>query len=168
MVIKFNYLEARKKIEISVYKLISKYRLPPPLILREDESIEHLINALVKYRRECALVSDDAGKVVGIVTLFDLLKLFIDYPRTRIILRHPRIKPESEKSPLSTIMSPNPVKVGVNLKLKEVLELMVRYGISHVVVIDPKTKKPVTIISKKMILSELLGTEVIKDLTNTL
>lgn len=168
MVIKFNYSEARRKVQTPVRDLISKYKLPPPLVLREDDSIEHLINALVRHRRECALVSDEAGRIVGIVTLFDLLKLFIDHPRTRIILRHPKIGPESEKSPLSTIMSPNPVKVSMDMRLGEVLGLMLRYSISHVVVTDSKTGKPVTVVSKNMILSELLGTEVIRGIVSTL
>ena len=165
MVILFNYEEAKKRVELPIHEVISKYRIPPPIILKEHESIEHLINTLFRYGRECVLVSDNRGKVTGIITLFDLLKLFIEHPRSRLILRHPRLRPENERSPISTVMSPNPIKIGKDLKLRDVLELMVRYGVSHVVVIEPKTKEPIAVLSKRIILRELLGVEILRDLT---
>lgn len=157
MVITFNYEEAKRKTEISVHELLSKYRVPPPLVLKESESIEHLINALIRYGKECALISGKSGKLIGIVTLFDLLKLFVEHRKVTLILRHPKMKPESEKSPVTTIMSPNPIKVRIDWSLKKVLELMLRYGVSHVVAVDPKNGEPVAVISKRIILRELLG-----------
>jgi len=56
----------------------------------------------------------------------------------------------------------------MDMRLGEVLRVMLRYSISHVVVTDSKTGKPVTVVSKNMILSELLGTEVIRGIVSTL
>jgi CBS domain containing-hemolysin-like protein len=51
--------------------------LYPPLYLRPDESMANALRLFKKSRRPMALVRDDAGKILGMLTLEDVLEEII-------------------------------------------------------------------------------------------
>ena len=163
MVLLFDMKEAVKRSQNSIREIINKYGIPEPVFLNEDDTIEKLINALVRYRRDCVLVKDPEGKLVGIITLMDLLKIFRHEPKRSLLLRVPKEGVESGESPVRSIMSKNPLKLGSEESIMKVLELMLKYRISHVVITEGDAVKAV--ITKKIILAELLGLDTLKAIT---
>ena len=157
MVLLFSKEEAEKRLRLQLRLLINKWKLPKPLIVEEDKDVEYLINAFIRYGRECALVRNSRGRITGIVTLFDLLKMFAPRRRKHFILRAPRIVSE-DKVLVKDIMSKGLVTVHLDDDLADLLNTMIRYEISHVTVVDDEGK-PVAVLSKRIVLKELLGIE---------
>ena len=157
MVLLFNKEEAKKRLHLPLRFLINKWRVPKPLIVDGDRDIEYLINAFIRYNRECALVRNSNGKIIGIVTLFDLLKMFVPKRRRHFILRTPHLVLEG-KVLVKDIMSRGLVTIHLDDNLADLLNTMVRYEISHVTVVDEKDE-PVAVLSKRIVLKELLGIE---------
>src|SRR5665213_1169017 len=48
--------------------------LYPPLFLKPDEEVAHALQLFRKTRRPMALVRDEAGKILGVVTLEDIVE----------------------------------------------------------------------------------------------
>ena len=157
MVLIFDKKEAEKRLNLPIRYLIHKWRIPPPLFIDEDKNVEYLVNMLIRYNRGCALVKNSNGDVVGIVTLFDLLKIFAPRRKHRLILRAPRILLDEEIL-VRDIMSRNPIMLHIDEHLSDLLDTMLRYEVSHITIIDDQGK-PVAILSKRTVLKELLGVE---------
>jgi CBS domain containing-hemolysin-like protein len=74
--------------------------LYPPLFLKEDESVANALRLFRKVRRPMALVRNEEGKIVGLVTLEDILEEIIgdiedehDQPTRKLLLRRQRLLP---------------------------------------------------------------------------
>jgi putative hemolysin len=74
--------------------------LYPPMFLKPDESVANALRLFRKARRPMALVRDDGGKILGLITLEDILEEIIgdiedehDYPVPKLILRRARPRP---------------------------------------------------------------------------
>jgi CBS domain containing-hemolysin-like protein len=68
--------------------------LYPPLFLKPEESVANALRLFRKARRPMALVRDEEGKILGLITLEDILEEIIgdiedehDYPVPKLILR---------------------------------------------------------------------------------
>ena len=157
MVLLFDKKEAEKRLNLPIRYLIHKWKIPPPLFVEEDRDVEYLVNMFVRYGRSCALVKDRGGRVTGIVTLFDLLKIFMPKRRHRLILRPPRIL-LGEQVLVRDIMSRNPIMLHIDNNLLDLLNTMLKYEVSHITIVDDNDK-PVAIVSKRTVLKELLGVE---------
>ncbi len=97
----------------------------------------------------------DRGKVVGIVTMHDIVIRFL-IPRERAKrgeMKGEKVHPLS--APVKKIMSSPVISVGADAKLKEVVGLMKRHDISSVVIAD-ESDKAVGIITKRDVLEALL------------
>jgi len=73
--------------------------LYPPLFLKPDESVANALRLFRKSRRPMALVRDDGSKILGLITLEDILEEIIgdiedehDYPVPKLILRRGKRK----------------------------------------------------------------------------
>jgi CBS domain containing-hemolysin-like protein len=71
--------------------------LYPPLFLKPQESVANALRLFRKARRPMALVRDDDGKILGLITLEDILEEIIgdiedehDYPVPKLVLRRTR------------------------------------------------------------------------------
>ncbi len=157
MVLIFDKKEAEKRLNLPIRYLIHKWRIPPPLFIEEDKNVEYLVNMLIRYNRGCALVKNNRGDVVGIVTLFDLLKIFTPRRKHRLILRAPRMLLDEEIL-VRDIMSRNPIMLHIDEHLSDLLDTMLRYEVSHITIINDHGK-PVAVLSKRIVLKELLGIE---------
>ncbi len=153
----FDKKEAEKRLNLPIRYLIHKWKIPPPLFVEEDRDVEYLINTFVRYGRGCALVKDHGGRVIGIVTLFDLLKIFMPKRKHRLILRPPKIL-LGEQVLVRDIMSRNPITLHVDNNLLDLLNTMLKYEVSHITIVDDNYE-PVAIVSKRTVLKELLGVE---------
>ena len=74
--------------------------LYPPLYLKPEESLGNALRLFRKARRPMALVRDDNGKILGLITLEDILEEIIgdiedehDYPVPKLVLRRARKRP---------------------------------------------------------------------------
>lgn len=157
MVLLFDRKEAEKRLNLPIRYLIHKWRIPPPLFIREDHDIEYLINTFIRYSRDCALVKDHKERVIGIVTLFDLLKIFAPKRERKLILRPPKILLR-EHVLVRDIMSRNPITLHIDDNLLDLLDTMVKYEVSHITIVN-NNNVPVAIVSKRIVLKELLGVE---------
>ncbi len=157
MVLLFDRKEAEKRLNLPIRYLIHKWRIPEPLFVEEKRDVEYLINMFIRYNRGCALVKDENNRVIGIVTLFDLLKIFAPQRKHRFILRPPKIL-TGEKILVSDIMSRNPITLHLDDNLSDLLNTMLKYEVSHITIVDD-SGAPVAILSKRTVLKELLGVE---------
>ena len=73
--------------------------LYPPLYLKPEESLGNALRLFRKARRPMALVRDEQGKILGLITLEDILEEIIgdiedehDYPVPKLVLRRSRSK----------------------------------------------------------------------------
>jgi len=153
----YDFKKARERIRMSIREFIRRHRVSSPLILNKNDSIEHLVNSLLNSEIDYALVSDDYGKIIGVVSLYDVLKLFINYPISGFFRRRSRSKQKNEKSPISTIIGPNAIKIEADWSLKQALELMVYYKLPYIIAMDKELNRPLAIITKREILSGALG-----------
>ncbi len=71
--------------------------LYPPLYLKPDETMDNALRLFKKAKRHMALVRDDAGKILGLITLEDVLEELVgdiedehDRPTSRLRLRRRR------------------------------------------------------------------------------
>lgn len=78
--------------------------LYPPLYLKPEESLGNALRLFRKARRPMALVRDDQGKILGLITLEDILEEIIgdiedehDYPVPKLVLRRARGKRPDRK-----------------------------------------------------------------------
>jgi len=152
-----DFKKAKERIKMSIREFVLKHRIPSPLILNKNDSIEHLINSLLSSEIDYALVSDDFGEIIGVVSLYDVLKLFIDYSMFSFFKRISKSERRNEKSPISTIIGPNAVKIEDCWSLKQALELMIYYKLPYIIAIDKDLNRPSAIITKREILSGVLG-----------
>ena len=74
--------------------------LYPPLYLKPEESLGNALRLFRKARRPMALVREDNGKILGLITLEDILEEIIgdiedehDYPVPKLVLRRARKRP---------------------------------------------------------------------------
>jgi CBS domain containing-hemolysin-like protein len=81
----------------------------PALFLKPDESVANALRLFKKARRPMALVRDDNGVILGLITLEDVLEEIIgdiedehDYPAPKVVLRRSvlRTRPLPASSPL--------------------------------------------------------------------
>ncbi len=75
--------------------------LYPALFLKPDESVANALRLFRKARRPMALVRDDSGKILGLITLEDILEEIIgdiedehDYPAPKVVLRRGAMRPK--------------------------------------------------------------------------
>jgi CBS domain containing-hemolysin-like protein len=87
----------------------------PPLYLKPDESMANALRLFKKSRRPMALVRDDAGKVLGMLTLEDVLEEIIGdiedehdrpTPKVKVVPRLKRVLPKPAP-PLPAARPPN-------------------------------------------------------------
>jgi CBS domain containing-hemolysin-like protein len=80
--------------------------LYPPLFLKPSESMANALRLFRRARRPMALVRDDSGKILGLITLEDVLEEIVgdiedehDRPTPKIVLRTKRRLPHSAGNP---------------------------------------------------------------------
>jgi CBS domain containing-hemolysin-like protein len=72
----------------------------PPLFLRPDSTVAEALRLFRKAHRPMALVRDEAGKILGLITLEDVLEEIVgdiedehDRPTPKLVLRRGRTLP---------------------------------------------------------------------------
>lgn len=133
-------------------KSVSTLQPKEPICVLEEEPIEQVIKKLQKQKIGCVLVTNKAGKLSGIFSERDcLLKVFgstLDLKAT----------------PVSKIMTPDPVAQPADALLGYVLNLMCQGGFRHIPIIDAENR-PVGIISVKDVADYIVKT-MVDDLLN--
>jgi putative hemolysin len=89
--------------------------LYPPLFLKPDESLANTLRLFRKSRRPMALVRDDEGVILGLITLEDVIEEIVgdiedehDRPTPKLILRRPPLRASGGKFPLLRPGKPPP------------------------------------------------------------
>jgi len=109
---------------------VDEFMTPNVVTVNRKDHVSKLWSKMVKYRYAGFPVVDDEGKLVGVVTQYDLIK----YGFTRIDL-------ESESSPkrgpkIEEIMSTPPITIKRDHQLIEAARILVKYEIGRVIVVD--------------------------------
>ncbi|MCB0328707.1 MAG: CBS domain-containing protein [Bdellovibrionales bacterium] len=122
-----------------------------PLLVREESTLEQVMEMLQQNRVGCVIVTDESEKAVGIFSERDyVLKCFG--------------KIESSRTPIAEVMTPNPVSVSLDETLAFALTLMSQGGFRHLPVVDDDSR-PVGIVSVKDIV-DYISNSVLEDLLN--
>jgi len=137
----------RKLMEIKVSEVMNKR----PREVREDTSIDGLLERMLGQIEACFPVVDKKGKLVGIVTESDLLQMFysqipwatIGGARVREILKY------SAKT-VGDIMTKHPVTVSPDMTVGEAMNLMASHKVRRLPVV--KDNKLVGLLSLRDII----------------
>ncbi len=100
--------------------------------IEAEDNVASLWRKMMKYNYAGFPVVDSKGRLVGVVTQYDLIR----YGFTRIELR-------SESSPrtgprIREIMSTPPITVKIGERLRKAAELMIKHDIGRVIVVNDK------------------------------
>ena len=112
----------------------------PVIYLYPFHTVREAAAVMVEKGVGSIVVVDEAGRLIGIVTRTDILR--------HVVARG--LNPDSVK--IGDIMTKNPLYVLADTPIEEAARLMGSRGIGHLPVLDPKTYKPVGMISKRDIL----------------
>ena len=145
-----------KLLESKIHDIIPE--LCPTVKIEETMPIEVFIDTVKKRGVDAAIVVGRKGNIVGIVTRLDLLKIFrLNIPYRLRVLAAPS-PPRMEKITVGEIMTRNPVTVKESSKVRDAIDLMSRYKISHLVIVDEKGH-PKAIFSRRYLLRKIFGIE---------
>ncbi len=111
---------------------VSKYMTKDVVYVNSKDHITRLWNKMVRYRYVGFPVVNDEGKLVGVVTQYDLIK----HGFTRIDFESetgPRKGPKIEE-----IMSTPPITIKSSATMLEAAETLISYGIGRIIVVDDK------------------------------
>ncbi|MBX7138098.1 MAG: CBS domain-containing protein [Oligoflexia bacterium] len=119
-----------------------------PVCISEHETIDGTVELLKGKRMGCLLVTNAAGKLVGIFSERDLL--------LKVNLRDPK----SFDRPVSDFMTKDPVTAAMDMTLAFALNMMSEGGFRHLPIVD-QDLMPVGIVSVKDVVDYL-----VKDFVN--
>jgi len=127
--------------------MLCKDIMRSPLLVDRDENIAKAVE-LLDRKKDTHLVVTDEGRVVGIVSVKDILRTVLDRLRWG--------SQRTSKLYVSAVMTENPLYVGLETPIHEVAKLMIDKGISSVIVAeDLEDVESVGIITKRDILRNL-------------
>ncbi|MGB9826937.1 MAG: CBS domain-containing protein [Thermosphaera sp.] len=114
----------------------------PPVTAEETLPIEEVAKKMFENDVSSVMVVDNTGRLVGIVTEKDVVGAVA-------------IGRIGSNLPVARFMKENPITVGPDTPLDEVLEKMRRFNIRHLPVVD-KGGKPVGMVSQRDLLDVVL------------
>ncbi|WP_227410970.1 CBS domain-containing protein [Thermosphaera chiliense] len=114
----------------------------PPVTAEETMPIEEVAKKMFENDVSSVMVVDNTGRLVGIVTEKDVVGAVA-------------IGRIGSNLPVARFMKENPITVGPDTPLDEVLEKMRRFNIRHLPVVD-KDGKPVGMVSQRDLLDVVL------------
>ncbi len=100
--------------------------------IEAEDNVASLWRKMMKYNYAGFPVVDNHGRLIGVVTQYDLIR----YGFTRIELRSE--SPPRQGPRIREIMSTPPITVRVGEKLRKAAELMIKYDIGRVIVVNDK------------------------------
>lgn len=112
----------------------------PVIYVYPFHTVREAAAIMVEKNVGSVVVIDEAGRLMGIVTRTDILR--------HVVAKG--LNPDNVK--VGDIMTRNPLYVLADTPLEEAARLMGSRGIGHLPVLDPKTFKPIGMISKRDIL----------------
>jgi len=98
-----------------------------PLLVDKDENIARAFE-LLERKKDTHIIVTDEGRVVGILSVKDLLRTVLD----RMRWGYQRVG----KLYVSAIMTPNPIYLPSNTKIVDIARVMIEKGISSVIIGD--------------------------------
>lgn len=117
--------------------------LKSPLSVKQDASIAEVVNILKHNKVGCILVVDADAKLIGIFSERDC------------VLKVIGMNIDFNKTPISTVMTPNPVSQGTDCTIAYALNLMSHGGFRHLPVVDDDNH-PVSMLSIKDIIDHIV------------
>lgn len=112
----------------------------PLIYVYAFHSVREAAAIMVEKGVGSVVVLDEAGMLMGIMTRTDILK--------HVVAKG--LNPDNVK--VGDIMTRNPLYVLADTPLEEAARLMGSRGVGHLPVLDPKTFKPIGMISKRDVL----------------
>jgi len=112
------------------HKLVTKYMTPDVRTLDERYSVFSAVQTMTHYNISCIIATRDK-KPVGIITERDVMR--------RVSLEGKDLK----KVRINEVMSTPLISKTSNTRINEVIELMSRYGIRRIVIMDDNALKGV-------------------------
>ncbi|MEM1873875.1 MAG: CBS domain-containing protein [Acidilobaceae archaeon] len=117
---------------IAITSEISRLLKRPPVYVHQSVSVRDAVLTMYRENVGSILVVDERGMLVGIFTERDLVRI--------VALG------VSLETPISEVMTVNPVSVKANARIVDVVEIMVEKRIRHVPVVD-EMGRPVGVVS---------------------
>jgi len=148
--------DIRRILETRIQDLL--HELPPFLKVTEETPIEVFIDAMKLQGANVAVVVGRNGRITGIVTRLDLLKILeleTRTPQRLRVLALPKL-PKPGKIKVGDIMTENPVTLGETARVRDAVDLMSKYRISNIIIVDSKGD-PKAVFSKKYLLKKIFG-----------
>ncbi|QOR94371.1 CBS domain-containing protein [Thermosphaera chiliense] len=133
-----SFMRRRKGLPVRASDVMST----PPVTAEETMPIEEVAKKMFENDVSSVMVVDNTGRLVGIVTEKDVVGAVA-------------IGRIGSNLPVARFMKENPITVGPDTPLDEVLEKMRRFNIRHLPVVD-KDGKPVGMVSQRDLLDVVL------------
>lgn len=112
------------KNDVEAIKLISSYNINSDLIVKETDTIFHCLSVMAIHKSGAVVVSSGKSRLLGIFTAGDLKRLIRDG------------KTFAENEVVGNYMVRNPISINSNETLLDAKEMMRKFGIDHLVVMN--------------------------------
>jgi len=101
-------------------KTIQEVMRPAPIAVRPEDSVRQALELLIRYEISGLPVTDDGGRIVGILSEKDVLKLFY----------------EPEARTVESVMTRDPTRVSVDSPLVDVVDFLMANDFRRVLIHD--------------------------------
>ena len=119
-------LEVMSRLNVFPYHAsVREIMVSPAYACKTDSSVREVAKEMAKRRISSAVVTDDRGRVVGIITERDII--------TKVVSRE---TVDPARTPASAIMSAPAITISPKDKVYRALSLLARYGIKHLPVVE--------------------------------
>lgn len=145
--IKVLKIKGRKRKDILTYFASYLFNVPVRLVMDRDflrlkpsDTIDTLIYSFT-HEETAAIVTDESGKLLGLITMKDFLRFFTPPKRYTVVgISSLKCSSLSKESTVESIMIKNPITIGVNDSLGQAIRLIVDTGKHHLPVVDKDGK----------------------------
>jgi CBS domain-containing protein len=138
-------------------KTVSQIMSPEIPLVSENDNLEKMIEAFLRYHSHRLIVVDDQNRVIGILSDADIVNRLPYKNKSSIVsaLRN-LTKPPTSTALARDLMSREPLQAEPDLPIPQAIQMMMKEGRKILVIID-KDKHPIGMVDRQSLLEALIN-----------